>query len=671
MRRRISISTLAMSVLVSAWLFAAAQAPAADALTSTACPGEPTFTCATLPVPLDRAGLAAGTISLNLKLMSAGPTPSRDAVIALAGGPGQAAAPLADFLAKTMGPALTTRDLVVFDQRGTGKSDPLNCPALSDTSALETATPDSFGGLVEKCALQIGPSRDAFTTEESVQDIEAIRQALGYEKLVLYGTSYGTKVALEYAERYPQNVEALVLDSVVASNGPDPFDLPTFAALRPVLSELCANKACAHITSSPLSDIAKLAAQLPHHPLSGSVYDGSGHRHSASLDEDDLLGILEAGDLNPALRALLPGAVRSALRHDSGPLLRLDLLAEGLIPNVPITPQNPEEGSASEEENNALFLTTSCEEKPLPWQRAAPPTTRHTEALTALSALPSADFYPFDANTALEESLIPECVDWPYTPVSPNPTPTGVLPDVPTLVLSGGQDLRTPTSGARQIVAKIPGSELLVVPHTGHSVLGSDFSGCAQEAVTAFFAHSPVTLCKPTPSLFTPTPIAPTKLAYIHPVAALGGNPGRTLTAVLDTIVDLERQVIGATLQINQSLPNGASFGGLRGGYAQLSTSAVHLSRFSFVAGVQLTGTFAVSSGKLGSITVKVDGSAASSGTVRIGSDKHASGTLGARRFNVSIANAKLSSDTTGGWPSRSVRFPLSGPRSDGVARLR
>ena len=48
---------------------------------------------------------------------------------------------------------------------------------------------------------------------------------MGYEKLVLYGTSYGTKVALEYAERYPENVEALVLDSVVLPEGPEPFSL--------------------------------------------------------------------------------------------------------------------------------------------------------------------------------------------------------------------------------------------------------------------------------------------------------------------------------------------------------------------------------------------------------------------------------------------------------------
>ena len=184
---------------------------------------------------------------------------------------------------------------------------------------------------------------------------------------MLYGTSYGTKVALEYAERYPQHVEALVLDSVVPANGPEPFAVPTFQAIGGVLSELCANRACAGITANPLADLARLTARLRKHALSGSVYDGSGRRHAVKLSETSLLGILQAGDLNPALRALLPAAVVSALRQDPDPLLRLELLSEGLIPNVPGS--RPVESSDAVDE--ALFVDTSCEELPFPWQRSA------------------------------------------------------------------------------------------------------------------------------------------------------------------------------------------------------------------------------------------------------------------------------------------------------------
>jgi pimeloyl-ACP methyl ester carboxylesterase len=607
-----------------------------------------------------------GTVPLSVERLQTGLIPSTSAVLAVAGGPGQAANPLAGFIAKAIAPALRGRDLIVYDQRGTGRSDPLNC---RNSPALEKA--NTAAKAAEQCALQLGPARGAFTTAESVQDIEAVRQALGYEKLVLYGTSYGTKVALQYAERYPQHVEALVLDSVVLPDGPEPFSLSTFQALQPVLAELCSENACAHITSDPLGDLARLATQLRKHSLSGSVYDGSGHRHAATLGEADLLDILEAGDLNPALRALLPAAVQSALRRDPDPLLRLKLLSEGLIPNVPVQPRGSSaEQEAGEEEDNALFLVTSCEEKPLPWQRDAVPATRRAEALAALHALPGSDFYPFDASTAWTDSLVPLCMDWPDA--SPAPPPSGPLPDVPTLILSGAQDLRTPTSNARMIAAQIPAAQLLIVPYTGHSVLGSDFGDCAELAVNAFFAGGmtgqPIAPCKPAADPFSPTPITPTKLASVKPVPGLTGNPGRTLTAVLDTIVDLERQVIGATLQVDQELPTGASFGGLHGGYAKLSAATVHLYDLTFVPGVALSGSLSASAGSLHAITLHVSGGAASHGTVTIATGGRASGTLGGRHFDVSTAKAQLSS--AGGshpeWPRLGVHFRLPA-----LARLR
>jgi pimeloyl-ACP methyl ester carboxylesterase len=295
MPRRSPITLFAAALIVG--MLTLAQAPAAGALTFVPCASSAAFSCTTVPVPLARTGLTAGTISLSVERKQTGAAPSKTAVLALAGGPGQAALPLGEFIAKALAPALGTRDLLVFDQRGTGASDPLSCAALSSLSG-------SASQAFERCALEIGPARGGYTTQESVEDIEAIRQAAGYEKLVLYGTSYGTKVAEEYAERYPQHVESLVLDSVVPPNGPEPFSIPTFQAIGSVLGELCSNNACAGITTNPLGDIASLTAQLRKRPLTGSVYDGSGHRHTTTLDESGLLGVLEAGDLNPALRAL-------------------------------------------------------------------------------------------------------------------------------------------------------------------------------------------------------------------------------------------------------------------------------------------------------------------------------------------------------------------------------
>jgi pimeloyl-ACP methyl ester carboxylesterase len=661
--RRVAPTSALVAALLPVFLLLANCSPswALSPLSFTPCADNQGFGCTTVTVPLDYSGRLPGAVALKVERLQAGAgaggTSQSEAVVALAGGPGQAALPLAGFLAKAFAPALEGRDLIVFDQRGTGESGPLSCPALGSPSGA--AGIDSVGKLFERCALQLGPARGVYTTAESVSDIESIRQAMGYGKLVLYGVSYGTKVAEEYAARYPQNVSRLVLDSVVPTSGPDPLQLATLAAIRPVLAELCSEGACNGITATPLADIATLAARLRRHPLAGAVYDGTGARHTVSAGESDLLGILQAGDLNPALRALLPAAVRSALRGDPSPLLRLKLLTEGLIPTVPgRTPP----GESSEGVDDVLNATTICEESLFPWGRSDPLSARPAEVSAALKAIPSADFYPFDAAIALEDGTIPGCEDWPDA--APAPPTVSALPNVPTLILSGEQDLRTPTAYARAVAAMIPDAQLLTVPYTGHSVLGTDFSGCAERAVKSFFAGAPVQACPTGEDPFSPTPIVPTTLDAIRPAAGVPGRAGRTLTAVLDTILDLKRQVIGATLQANQELPRGSSFGGLRGGYARLAATSLRLHRFSFVTGVQLNGVLPVKEGKLQPATVQIGGSAAAPGSVRLGGTAtRVSGDLGGRRFDVSRAAVKLSRAGAPAreWESAPSAFPLPG----------
>jgi pimeloyl-ACP methyl ester carboxylesterase len=654
---------IALICPLASMALAAAPVPWAAALTSTRCSDNHGFSCTTLAVPLDRSGTINGTVSLKVERLQAAATPSQSAVVALAGGPGQAAIPLASDTAAAIAPALGGRDLVIFDQRGTGASGPLACRALEGEGGLAT-----IGAAFERCALQIGAARGSYTTAESVDDIEALRQALGYQKLVLFGVSYGTKVALRYAERYPQNVESLLLDSVVPPEKNDPFALSTFAAMKPAFEELCAVRACAEITSNPLADLARLAAKLHKHALNGYVYDGSGKRRHTTMSDVGLLNLIAAGDLNPALRALLPASVQSALRGDPDPLLRLNLLSEGLVPNLPGTPTRAASlvdsgrvrGAAeasSDGIDEVLFVDTTCEETAFPWQRSATAATRVAEALAALRSLPARAFYPFNPSVEWADSVLPGCARWPN--VAPAPPAIAPLPSVPTLILSGAQDLRTPTAGAQAVANRIPGSQLEVVPHTGHSVIGSDFSGCAQAALKAFFTTGAATPCPFTQNPFSPTPITPRKLAFVKPVGGVRGRAGSTLAVVLDTIVDLERQVIGATLQAAHALPSGSSFGGLRGGYARISSSSLRLHRLSLVPGVQISGTFTIVGGRLRPANLRVEGSLAAQGDVRVGAPK-ITGTLGGRHFSVAIAKVHLS---RAGAPAASamsltLRFP-------------
>src|SRR5947207_11686122 len=128
MSRR-ALTAALVAPLLAAAAIAACPASAA-ALAFAPCAASPGFDCAALAVPLDRGGRVGGAITLRLQRREAGQVPAASAVVALAGGPGQATLPLAEFITKTISPALGARDLILFDQRGTGSSDPLTCPAL-------------------------------------------------------------------------------------------------------------------------------------------------------------------------------------------------------------------------------------------------------------------------------------------------------------------------------------------------------------------------------------------------------------------------------------------------------------------------------------------------------------------------------------------------------------
>ena len=621
-------------------LLAAQPAPAAS-ITFTPCPDTTAFSCASLPVPLARGGNVPGSIALSVEAQAGGLAAEHERGRGAGGRAGTGRRAAGRIHGRSDRPRTEDPRPARLRPARHRQLQPTRLPGGGKLQRRLDIAP------VRTVRARDRPRRAGFTSEESVHDIEALRVAGGYEKLVLYGTSYGTKVALEYAQQYPQHVESLLLDSVVPVDGPEPFAIPSFRALPGVLRELCCNRGCAGITAtrSPISPA--LNARLRHRALSGSVFDGKGRRHPATLDEPGLLRTIEAGDVNPALRALLPAGVRSALNGDPDPLLRLHVLSEGLIPTLPRERQVESTDSVDE----ALFATTTCEETPFPWSRSAPAATRLGEAHSFLEGQPSSYFYPFDAATAYTSSLLEACAAWPDA--SPAPPAEGGFPDVPTLILSGGQDLRTPTSNARQVAAEIPDAEVEVVPFTGHSVLGSDLSECASAAVTHFFSGQPIAPCAPSTNPFTPTPLDPTRLSRVRAPHALSGRPGRTLVAALDAILDLSRQVVGATLQADETLPTGSSFGGLRGGYATLASEAVVLHGFSFVPGVDLSGRLSVSGQGVAPAVLRVSGSQASDGDLHLSDDlKRASGTLGGHSFRLSVASVRLSSVGGGEWPT-------------------
>jgi pimeloyl-ACP methyl ester carboxylesterase len=610
-------------VLLAVCVCALASAAQAQAQIAWApCGDSNDFACGHLTVPLDPSGTTPGTITLAIRRHRAPVGEAKEAIVALAGGPGQAAIPFAEQFAQVLGPIADKRDLIVFDQRGIGLSQPLSCHRFEITA--NTAP----GPAIAECAAQLGPTRSFYATADTVADIEALRVAGGYEKLVLYGTSYGTKVAEEYAQDYPSHVSGLVLDSVVPPNGPEPLNRATFTAIPRVLKQLCAARACAQITPNPVGDLARLVRRLARGPLSGRVIDGRGVAHTVRISSDALLGILLDGDLEPTLRGEFPAAVRSAADGDTAALARLQARAE--------SGEAGEAESPSESFDNPLYYATSCEDEQFPWNRAASPTKRMAEAKARIAALGASAVAPFTQANVLDLSDIQACAFWPFTTPAPAPV-QAPFPSVPTLILSGADDLRTPTANAREVAAQIPGSQLLVVPNTGHSVLSSDPTDCASSALQAVFAGRPIKPCKatPPPPILRLTPLAPTRLSDIAPAQGSHGLPGRTLQAVVLTLGDFDRQL---ALQLVKQLASsglGGSLslriGGLRAGWAGLTSEALtSFHRYSYVPGVTI-------SGKLTSraIELRIGGSAAAHGTLRLGPHKALDGVLGAQHVQL------------------------------------
>jgi pimeloyl-ACP methyl ester carboxylesterase len=590
------------------------------------------FKCARLSVPLDRSGAVSGRVSLLVKRYAArrrggGTLPP---LFVLAGGPGQSATD--SFGGEALGvlyPAYTKRDLIVFDQRGTGRSGLLRCRRLERSNLLRA------GAAAGACASSLGPRRAFYTSRDSADDIEAIREQLGTTRISLFGVSYGTKVALGYAKRYPSSVERLILDSVVLIDGPDPYYLDSVAASRRALRSLC-RRDCSW-TGDPVGELATLVARIATGgPLHGSVVNARGRARRSRLSRVDLFTVLVAGDFDPVLRAGFPGAVHSALTGDTTPLLRLRRRAF----EVDAEPPPPRQLST------AIYAATTCEEAPLPWSRDTPPdpVARHAQAAAGVAAIPDSAFAPFDRATALASDTLNLCERWPQAPAAPDFGP-GPLPDVPVLLIEGEDDLRTPVENAERTAQLFPRGRVFVAPATGHSAIGSDFSGCAQRAFARFVQRRSVPAgCPRARRAFSPSPPPPRRLADVPRLRGTSGLRGRTLAAVKLTLGDVAEDAF-TELSFAEARDDLARGGGLRAGRYRIDIGfGLHLRGISFVRGVTLTGRIENFLARRQHGRVRIGGSVAPHGVLTV-RGRELRGRLGGRRVRASL-NARAAVNT-------------------------
>jgi pimeloyl-ACP methyl ester carboxylesterase len=548
----------------------AGASPASAALDFQPCADPPGVECAHIEVPVDRSGAVPGTFDLLVHRVPAPHPSGRPPLVFLSGGPGQSNTDLTPAAVQRYRGALDDRDLISFSQRGTGPS-AIHCTALEQGQDPATSVP--------ACADQLGPARNFYTSRDAADDLDAVREALGVDKVALASGSYGTWVAQGYAIRHPQHVELMVLDSTFGPNqNADPFGVAQFAAAPASARAICHRNACRGITKDLYDDLLKLFGRLTKKPVTTSVVDPTGARHPVTLSALAVASVLPDVDVDAHLRAELPRSVAGALKGDPVPLARLVAGGASGPPPDPRTAVNV-----------TLFDVTRCEEDVQPFDRSAQPADRLTQARDRLAAIPASSFDPYGPQIAFLLSNVPTCVYWPMAPEQPSFGP-GPPPDVPVLLMHGEFDLRSTLSSTQTVAQEFPQSKTLVIPNEGHTPTRTVTGTCARAAAVAFIANgtSPQP-CKVTADPFAPRGLVPGKAAAV--------------TAARLTVADAFDQ-LDAGSRLRTAAEPDVRGGGLRGGTFRGSKSGLVLSRYVFVKGFPVSSTVRPK----GTVVLKVPG---------------------------------------------------------------
>jgi pimeloyl-ACP methyl ester carboxylesterase len=406
--------------------------------------------CGSLSVPEDPARPAGRQIRLAVRVIpAAAADPAPDALFGLAGGPGGAATTSLGWLPATFQGIHESRDIVLVDQRGTGGSNQLDVTGTPDTTGMSDAKARSTVEVWAHSFLaSLGADPRFYTTSVAMDDLDLVRQALGYERIDLYGPSYGATAAQYYMRQHGDHVRAVVLD------GGTPLDVPIFehvaassqAALDSLFARCAADAAC----HSAYPDVAgEFRAVWDRLPVTTSVTDPATGRPLV-IDRVRLASGVHEALLTATSAARLPMLIHAAF------LGRWDEIAGGL-------------SSGGGGPLLVMSLEIRCSEA---WARFDP---------AEVSRL-GAGSYDLDAQIAGAEAQAQSCVLVPQG-VVPADDAQPVHSDIPTLLLVGGADPQDPPAllgMSRQVLSN---SRLVVMPGQGHTV---GHLGCMPGIVDAF-----------------------------------------------------------------------------------------------------------------------------------------------------------------------------------------
>ncbi len=416
--------------------------------------------CGTLTVFEDRAAATGRTIDLNIAVIpTTGSESEADPLFLLAGGPGQAATEAYLPALGYFSDILDTRDIVLVDQRGTGKSNPLACENLEDESLPADLPDEAVVALMDQCraALEANANLALYTTDLATADLDDVRAALGYDRINLYGASYGSRAALDYMRRYPDRVRTAVLDAVA---GPelvlfDQMPVDGQRSLDMLFTRCEAEEDCRtafpNLAEEYQTILDRLATAQPitvTNPLTNEPID-------MQLTGERLSQYVFNTLYSAELQSLLPLLIHQA--HETEDYTALIVQGFTVSDSAAIFP-------------GLLYAVACSEDVPL----------IDLEASRALQS--QTDFAPFADRAAAI------CHSWPTAEISPD-FRDPVVSDVPTLLLSGDADPVTPPAYAADVAETLANSRHLIIPGYGHGVIAV---GCMPSVVARFIESGTV-----------------------------------------------------------------------------------------------------------------------------------------------------------------------------------
>jgi pimeloyl-ACP methyl ester carboxylesterase len=417
--------------------------------------------CATLSVPENRAKPRGKHIALHLAVLRARkPGAAKDPLFFIAGGPGQAA--MQDYVPVNAAFELirNERDIVLVDQRGTGQSHPLDCP--SGGRNVGKLTNQQQVRWLSECRKHLDANPRFYTTTVAVKDLDAVRAALGYHEINLYGISYGTRVALEYLREFPKHTRTVVLDGVVPPTlalGPM-VSVNAQRALNMVFRRCRTTSACRKAFPRLRTAFQRLNRQLTARPAKLTLRDPlTAKVIHERFNHNDFAGAVRLLSYETETTSLLPLLIHAAgVKHHLAPLAAQALMVSR---------------SLSSDISYGMHMAVICTED-VPFYRDTPAERRAMK------------------NTYLGDlqfsTLKKVCQSWPRGVMSKH-FKDPVVSGKPVLLISGQADPITPPHNAALVAKSLSNSRQIVVPGQGH---GNAWRGCMPKIIQQFIASASV-----------------------------------------------------------------------------------------------------------------------------------------------------------------------------------